>query len=255
MKDRMDRIMEILARKGYQSVNELAAELNVSDMTVRRYLDRLEEKELIKRTHGGAFAGQEMIEVDYRIRETVRSEEKEAIGQRAFSMIQPGESVFIDAGTTPAFLAYAINDTKRITVVTNSLVVAGALENRSNVQCILLGGTVHGATHSMVGQMAEEGLGQFRFNRAFMGTSAIDLSAGLSQSTFEEIPLKRKAARQATKVVVLADSSKFDKQVTFLFMQLTEVHVIITDAGISESDAQALRDKGIELIVTEKRSG
>ena len=87
MRDRMELIMDILPRKGYQSVNELAAELKVSDMTVRRYLDRLEEKELIKRTHGGAFPGQEMMEVDFRIRETVYRAEKEAIGQAAFALI------------------------------------------------------------------------------------------------------------------------------------------------------------------------
>ena len=240
--------MDILARKGYQSVNELAAELKVSDMTVRRYLDRLEGRELIKRTHGGAFAGQDMMEVDFRIRETVRREEKEAIGRAAFALIQPGESVFIDAGTTPAFLASAINDAKRITVVTNSLVVAHTLENRANVQCILLGGKVHGATHSTVGQIADESLGQFRFNRAFMGTSAIDLSAGLSQGTFEEIPVKRKAARQSSQVVVLADSSKFERQVTFLFMALEQVNAIITDTGIRPEIAEAIREKGIELI-------
>jgi DeoR/GlpR family transcriptional regulator of sugar metabolism len=249
MQDRMERIMELLARKGYQSVNELAAELKVSDMTVRRYLDRLEERELIKRTHGGAFAGQDMIEVDYRIRETVHREEKEAIGMRAFSMIQPGESVFIDAGTTSSFLAYAINDTKRITVVTNSLVVARALENKANVQCFLLGGTVHGATHSLVGQLAESALGQFRFNRAFLGTSAIDLAAGLSQSTFEEIPVKRKAAQQATQVVVLADSSKFNRQVTFLFMALSEVNVIITDPSLPADTARAVQDLGVEVLI------
>jgi DeoR/GlpR family transcriptional regulator of sugar metabolism len=250
----MELIMDILARKGYQSVNELAAELRVSDMTVRRYLDRLEEKELIKRTHGGAFAGQDMVEVDFRIRETVNRGEKEAIGRAAFALIQPGESVFIDAGTTPAFLASAINDAKRITVVTNSLVVARTLENRASVQCILLGGTVHGATHSTVGQMADEDLGQFRFNRAFMGTSAIDLTAGLSQGTFEEIPIKRKAARQSSQVVVLADSSKFDKQVTFLFMPLEQVNTIITDTGISAGVAQAIRDKGIEVVTAESRT-
>ena len=244
----MDLIMDILARKGYQSVNELASELKVSDMTVRRYLDRLEERELIKRTHGGAFAGQEMMEVDFRIRETVHREEKEAIGRAAFALIQPGESVFIDAGTTPAFLASAINDTKRITVVTNSLVVAHTLESRANVQCILLGGMVHGATHSTVGQIADESLGQFRFNRAFMGTSAVDMSAGLSQGTFEEIPVKRKAARQSAQVVVLADSSKFDKQVTFLFMELGQVNAIITDTGIKPEIALAIRERGIELI-------
>jgi DeoR/GlpR family transcriptional regulator of sugar metabolism len=249
VKDRAEKIMDILARKGYQSVGELAAELQVSDMTVRRYLDLLERRELIKRTHGGAFAGQEMIEVDYRIRETVHRDVKEGIAQKAFSLIQPGESVFIDAGTTTALLAYAITDTKRLTVVTHSLVVARALENRSNVQCLLLGGTVHGPTHSVLGALAEEAISQFRFNRAFLGASAIDLKEGLSQSTFEEIPVKRKAASQAQQVIVLADSSKFDRHVTFLFMGLDEVDTIISDPGLSDADAQALRERDIELII------
>lgn len=250
MIDRMERIMEILARKGYQSVNELASELEVSDMTVRRYLDRLEEKELIKRTHGGAFAGQEMIEVDYRIRETVRRAEKEAIGRTAFSLIQPGESVFIDAGTTPAYLAYAIDDTKRITVVTNSLAVARALENKTNVQCLLLGGTVHGTTHSLVGPLAEDAISQFRFNKAFLGTSAIDLTQGLSQSNFEEIPVKKMAARQAMRVIVLADSSKFNMHVTFLFLPTSAVHTVVTDTGIADADRLLLQEKGIEVLTT-----
>jgi DeoR family fructose operon transcriptional repressor len=248
MKDRMERIMEILAQKGYQSVNELAADLKVSDMTVRRYLDRLEERELIKRTHGGAFAGQEMMEVDFRIRETTHRGEKEAIGRAAFAMIQPGESVFIDAGTTSVFLAHAVTEAKRVTVVTNSLVVARALENRPHVQCFLLGGTVHAGTHSLIGQIAEENLARFRFNRAFLGTNAIDMATGLSQSTFEEIPIKKKAARQARQVVVMADSSKFDRQVTFPFMALEEVNAIVTDPGIGAAAAQALREKGIEVI-------
>ena len=250
----MDRIVEILARKGYQSVNELAAVLGVSDMTVRRYLDRLEQKERIRRTHGGAFAGQPMIEVDYSIRETVRRADKEAIGQEAFSLIQPGDSVFIDAGTTPAYLAYAISETIRLTVVTNSLSVARALESKPNVQCLLLGGTVHGVTHSLVGPLAEESIGQFRFNKAFLGTSAIDLGQGLSQSNFEEIPVKKKAARQATEVIVLADSSKFNSDVTFLFLPLGAVHTIVTDQGIATADRTALQEKGIRVLVATART-
>ncbi|HJX41578.1 MAG TPA: DeoR family transcriptional regulator, partial [Anaerolineales bacterium] len=78
VKDRLELVLSILARKGYRSVAELSEDLQVSEMTVRRYLDRLEQKGLIRRTHGGAFAGQEMIEVDYRVRETVRRAEKEA---------------------------------------------------------------------------------------------------------------------------------------------------------------------------------
>lgn len=91
MKERMERVVRILARTGYRSVSELSAELNVSEMTVRRYLDKLEESQLIRRTHGGAFSGQEVVEVDYRVRETVRRPEKEAIGRAAWSLVQPGE--------------------------------------------------------------------------------------------------------------------------------------------------------------------
>jgi DeoR family fructose operon transcriptional repressor len=251
MVDRLGRVMAILARRGYQSVGELAVELDVSEMTIRRYLDRLEEQQLVKRTHGGAYLGQEMIEVDYRIRETVRRAEKEAIGRLAFSLIQPGESVFIDSGTTAAFLAYAVNDTKRMTVVTMSLVAAQALENRSSVQTLLLGGTVHGATHSVIGPLAEESIGQFRFTHAFLGTSAIDLGDGLAQSTYDEIPVKRKAAQNAQLVVVLADSDKLHKHAPFLFLPLERVQVLITDSGIRPEDHQALADRGIDVRVAE----
>jgi len=255
MQDRMSQVMEILARKGYQSVGELAAELKVSDMTIRRYLDRLEQKEIIKRTHGGAFVGQEMIEVDYRIRETVHNAEKEAIGRTALTLIQPGEAVFIDAGTTTAFLAFAMNDAKRLTVVTNSLVVARSLENKVNVQTLLIGGTVHGATHSVVGSLAEEAISEFRFTKSFLGTSAIDLGQGFSQSTFDELPVKRKAAKQAQQVIVLSDSSKFNKQVTFLFMPLEGAHTIITDKGIRESDKRVLEEKNIRVIIADMQEG
>jgi DeoR/GlpR family transcriptional regulator of sugar metabolism len=243
--------MAILARRGYQSVAELAGELDVSEMTIRRYLDRLEEQQQVKRTHGGAYLGQEMIEVDYRIRETVRRAEKEAIGRLAFSMIQPGESVFVDSGTTAAFLAYAINDSKRITVVTMSLVAAQALEGRTAVQTLLLGGTVHAATHSVIGPLAEESIGQFRFNQAFLGASAISLTDGLSQSTYDEIPVKRKAALHAQRVVVLADSDKLHKHAPFLFMPLDQVTALVTDTRIRSEDRQALEEKGVEIHLAE----
>jgi DeoR/GlpR family transcriptional regulator of sugar metabolism len=190
-----------------------------------------------------------MIEVDFRVRETVRRPEKEGIGRLAFSLIQPGESVYIDAGTTTAFLAYAVNDTKRITVVTCSLVVAQALENRTAVQTLLLGGTVHGPTHSVIGPLAEAAIEQFRFTHAFLGTSAIDLTDGLSQSNFDEISVKRKAADRAHNVVVLADSEKLHRHAPFLFLPLERVNILITDASIRVEDRQALAERGLDVQV------
>jgi DeoR/GlpR family transcriptional regulator of sugar metabolism len=251
MKERIDKVLEILARKGYRSVAELSADLEVSEMTVRRYLDRLEEKELIKRTHGGAFAGLEMIEVDYRVRETVRRAEKEAIGRLAWSLIQPGESVFIDAGSTTAYLALAMDDTRRITVVTNSTMVLRALEDKANIETILIGGKVHAISHSLVGPIAEETVRPFRFTKAFLGTVGINLAEGLSQSNVEEVPVKKQVAQNARQVIVLADSSKINRDVLMMFLRLDQVHMVITDNGIAREHRHSLEDKGIRVLVAD----
>jgi DeoR family transcriptional regulator of aga operon len=251
MRDRIDRVLDILSRSGYRSVAELADELAVSEMTVRRDLDRLEQRRLIKRTHGGAFAGQEMIEVDYRVRETVRRAEKEAIGRVAWSLIQPGESVFIDAGTTTAYLALAMDNTRRITVVTNSTIVLNTLESRTNIECILIGGRAHRPSHSLVGPIAEEAVRQFRFTTAFLGAVGINLREGFTQSNIDEVPVKKQVAANSRRVIVLADSSKFNRDVLVLFLRLDQVHTVITDSGIASEDCAALQEKGIEVLVAQ----
>jgi len=251
MRDRLDMVLEILARNGYRSVSELALDLKVSEMTVRRYLDKLEQKELIKRTHGGAFAGQDMIEVDYRVRETVRRVEKEAIGRLAWTLIQSGESVFVDAGTTAAYLAAAMDDTRRITVVTNSTIALQSLENRSSVETILLGGKVHAASHSVIGPIAEEVVRQFRFTKAFLGAAGINLEEGLTQSNLDEVPIKKSVAANASEVIVLADSSKFNRDVLVMFLRIDQVHTIVTDSGILPEQRRILEEQGIRVLVAE----
>jgi DeoR family transcriptional regulator, fructose operon transcriptional repressor len=252
VKYRLNKLMEVLSRERYRSVTDLADELGVSEMTVRRYLDKLERENLIRRTHGGAYTGQEMIEVDYRIRETVRRAEKAAIGKEAYSLILPGESVYIDAGSTAAFLALSVDGSKRITVVTHSLVAAQALEQYDNVETILLGGRVHGATHSLVGSLAEEAVKQFKFNKAFLGTSGIDVHEGLTQSTLDEIPIKKTVASNSRQIIVLADSSKINREVLVLFLDLSKVDILITDTGIEMSDRLDLEENGIQVIIADE---
>ncbi len=249
MKDKLDAVLGILARKGYRSVSELAEDLAVSEVTVRRYLDRLEQRGLIRRTHGGAFAGLEMIEVDYRVRETEHREQKQAIGRLAWSLIQPGESVYLDAGSTVAYLATAMDDTRRITVVTNSTIVLEALENRSNIETILLGGRVHAASHSLVGLVAEENASQFRFTKAFLGAAGVNVEQGLTQSNVEEVPVKKRVAANAREVIVCADSSKFGRDVLVMFLGLGQVHTVITDTGLADGHRAALEERGIRVLL------
>jgi DeoR/GlpR family transcriptional regulator of sugar metabolism len=255
MKERIDKVLEILARKGYRSVSELSVDLAVSEMTVRRYLDKLEDRALIKRTHGGAFAGQEMIEVDYRVRETVRRAEKEAIGRAAWALVQPGESIFIDAGSTTAHLALAMDDTKRITVVTNSTTVLQTLERKANIQTIVLGGKVHAPSHSLIGHLAEESVQQFRFTKAFLGAVGINLQEGFTQSNVDEVPVKKEVAANSREVIVLADSTKFNQDVLVMFLRLDQVHIVITDPGIPPAYKARLEEHGIRVIVAQLSGG
>jgi DeoR/GlpR family transcriptional regulator of sugar metabolism len=254
MRDRIDRVMEILALKGYRSVTELSADLNVSEGTARRYLDRLEEKDLIRRTHGGAYTDQCITEVDYRVRETVRRAEKEAIGRLAWTLIQPGDSIFIDAGSTAAHLAAAMDSSRRITVVTNSTIVLQTLESHPNIDTIILAGKAHGPTHSLVGPLAEEAVRQFHFSKVFLGTNGIDLEEGLTQLNVEEVPIKKRVAANSKEVIVLADSSKFNRNVFVSFLPLERVHVIVTDAGISPELRKALEERHIRVLVAAPES-
>jgi DeoR family fructose operon transcriptional repressor len=249
VKDRIDKVVEILALTGYRSVAELSADLNVSEGTVRRYLDRLEEKELIRRTHGGAYTGQDMTEVDYRVRETVRRADKEVIGRLAWSLVEPGDSIFVDAGSTTAHLAAAMDNTRRVTVVTNSIIVLQILESLPNVETIVLGGKAHGKSHSLVGPIAEEEVQQFHFTKAFLGTNGIDLEEGLTQSALEEVPVKKLVAANSKEVIVLADSSKLGRRVLVSFLPMDRVNVIVTDSRIHPDFKKALEERNIRVLI------
>lgn len=249
MRDRVDKVMEILALKGYRSVTELSGDLKVSEGTIRRYLDRLEEKDLIRRTHGGAYCGQDITEVDYRVREAVRISEKEAIGRLAWTLVEPGDSIYVDAGSTAAQLAAAMDDSRRITVVTNSTIVLQTLETRANIVTIMLGGTAHGPSHSLVGPLAEEAAKQFHFNKVFLGANGIDLQEGLTQSNLEEVPIKKRVAANSKEVIVLADSTKFNRNVFVSVLPLQVVHCIVTDPGISAEHRKALEELNIRVLI------
>lgn len=251
MRERREQVLKVLSRKGYRSVSELSKDLQVSEMTIRRYLDQLEQDGLIRRTYGGAFVGKDMMEVDYRIRESVNAAQKEVIGRLAWSLLEPGESVFIDSGTTTAYVAASADDSKRITVVTNSTIALQTLESNSEVETIFLGGRLHAASHSVTGPVAEEVVGQFRFNKAFLGTAGINLREGFTQSNIDEVPVKKIVAKNAGEIYVLADSSKFDRNLLVLFLHLEDVTGVVTDAGILPEHREALEERGVRVFVAD----
>jgi len=253
MNKRHEEILRRLESAGYMRVSELAADLGVSEMTIRRDLEKLKEGGLLTKTYGGAHLIQkskpEVEDHKYLIES---ANKKRAIGKAASLLLQPGESVFIDSGDTTRYLASSIDNEIKLSIVTNSLNIARILSNKLNINVIVLGGKLHPQTNSLLGPLAEEAVKKFKYTKAFLGTSGINLSNGLTILNLEEVPIKRTVALNANQVIVLADSSKFNKDALITFLELNQVDTIVTDWEMEKSDYNILEEKGINVIIAQK---
>ena len=252
--ERQARIAHLIARQKTVTVADLCKRFSVSDMTVRRDLQRLEDEGLLVRTHGGAVANVAEQDAAFGVREQSQPEEKEAIARVAASLVNPGETVILDAGTTTARLASHLHGKSGLTVITTSLHVLRELGGDDQVTLIATGGTVRQATLSFVGSWAEEMLSRFHADVLFLAATAIDLERGLFNSNVHEIGVKQQMVRSARKVILLADHTKFDNQSMCKFAALDAVDCIVTDHQIAPEIPIALRDHDIEVRLASLRS-
>ncbi len=229
---RRRQILDLIASAGYESVQSLSQRLSVSEMTIRRDLDELEGRCLLKRIHGGAVADQigEHLSVDFKVRRGQRAEAKARIARAAAERIGDGQSVYLDAGSTVLAIAEALGTRARLTVITPSLPLATALAAREGVTAILLGGSVRPDLMSVIGPIAEQNLATFHIDLAILGTGGFHPERGLSHSSLEEIPLKRLAARRASRVVVGATREQRGRAGLMYYLPTSEIDEILTDA-------------------------
>jgi DeoR/GlpR family transcriptional regulator of sugar metabolism len=254
---RRQQILQLLSGTGYESIQALSHALGVSEMTVRRDLDQLQSKGLIRRTHGGAMSeASGQIDIDYRIRQNHNAAAKEQIAAAAAKMIQDDEVIYLDAGTTVSAMAKFLTRYKSLKVVTPSIPLAGALARMPGIECYMLGGQVRQSLMAVIGHLAEDNLASFRLDRAFLGTASFDFTRGLTHATPEDIPLKKLAARLAQRVVVLADRPKIGRPGSVYFLPPPQVHCLITD-GDDEAVIHRFReeDMSYQPSVTPAPSG
>lgn len=247
---RLEKILELISSRGFGGVSELSKMLNVSEMTIRRDMEKLEAEGHIRRTHGGALTeAKSQYELDFKLRKKRFADEKKNIGQIAAKQVKQGQCVFIDAGTTTLAMAEYLKLSGNMTVVTNSLPLYSELLDCKNLEVILIGGKILTSTMSLVGTLAQENLTVMRFDWAFLGTGGIDLERGLTHSTMEEIPIKKAAAESAQKVAVLVDNSKFGYNALSLFMPLDKIDVIVTNKSveITKNHPKILWDSNLVL--------
>ena len=245
---RHSQILEILQKQGSVSVLDLANQLEVSSVTIRKDLSLLEEKELLFRNHGRAILINPYIN-DRHIneKEKLYMEEKRQIGIRAAELIYSNDSIIIASGTTMHAFARQIRVKERLTAISAALDVTSILAHDKDIDIIQLGGFVRNTSLSIVGNYAEKMLEDFSCSKLYLGVDGIDLDYGLTTTNAMEATLNRMMMKVSQKTIVLADSSKFGRRGFSKICDLDSIDHIITDKNICQKTLESLNERGIEI--------
>lgn len=248
LNERQKQIVNMLHRTGEVKISELKERFSVTDMTLRRDLEKLEQNGVLKRTYGGAI----LVSRDLALpeRSTVNIEEKEAIGRAAARLVEPGDSVFIDSGSTTLQIVRALPENAPITVVTNAIHVAAELSEK-RIPTVVIGGVLLETTNAMAGTAAVESIMKLAFDKAFLGTTGLSRQQGFSNSNMLEAEVKRAAISRAASAYVVMDHAKFGTSALFSFAALHEVRGIITDRRPDSGWIEAIEAAGIAVVVPE----
>jgi DeoR family transcriptional regulator of aga operon len=245
-------ILQMLTQYGSVQVTRLVEQFGVSAVTIRSDLTALESQGVATRSHGGATLTRTAVtEQSIHQKDALNQQQKDRIGALAATLVQPGENIIIDSGTTTISLARHLHDAQDVTVLTNGLNIAWELAGAPGVDLIMTGGLLRKQSLSIQGAQAEATLQAYSFDKLFLGVDGFDLQFGVTTHHEAEASLNQKMVERAKKVIVLTDASKFGRVSLHRIVQLNRVHTVITDASISPEYSQGLRDAGVELLIAE----
>lgn len=247
---RRKAILDHLKRAGYVEVNALADALAVSLATVRRDLLGLENEGLLIRTHGGAVPASASTawEPSWDSKRTKMLEAKRLIGREAAALIQPGETVILDAGSTTWQIADHLKAEDNLTVISNDLQILLRLTALTpGCTVVSTGGLVRESIYALYGSEAEHSIKGLKVNWTFLGANGLDLERGLTNSNLVTVSLRQAMIRAGQRVVVVADHTKFNQVALAQVCELSEIDLIITDSGLDEETARRFSDAGVEV--------
>ncbi|RKY62367.1 MAG: DeoR/GlpR transcriptional regulator [Candidatus Latescibacterota bacterium] len=248
--ERKDVILGEIKRRGRVSVPELSSLLGVSQVTVRRDLQRLEREGYVVKTYGGAVSTDRVaFEFSFQKKLQRNVAEKERIGRYAAGLVEEGEAIFLDNGTTTLQIAYNLRTRRNIKVVTNSLCVVYALEPAEGIELILLGGIVRRGWNDLYGPLTEKAIAELHVDKAFVGADGVSPEAGFTAADLRTARPTELVVRSAKKVIVVADHTKIGRVAFVRFASLDDVDMLITSRGIGEEEKVELESRGLKVIV------
>lgn len=250
--ERRMALAQLLKQNPVLTVDELVQRFGVSAQTMRRDFQYLAERGLLTRTHGGAVArAPEALgfEGAFKLRVAQRAAQKAAIARAAVSLVTPGSTIMLDASTSVLALAQTLPRDAELHAIVNALPIASELSARPGVITTLIGGTLRATSLSASGPLAETMLRRLFADTAFISARGLSLGRGLTEANPAESALKEIMIANATRVVALVDSSKFDRTALSFFGPVTDLDVVVTDAEADPRMLRGLRERGIDVRV------
>lgn len=247
---RRRRILDWMQEEGSARVRDLAVAFQVSEATIRQDLERLESEGQITREHGGAFLNTVPTQVGtMTLHHQDNMEQKRRIGTMAADLVKDGETIILDAGTTTTEIALRLVGRRNLTVITNALNIAIILGAVPGNAVHMPGGQFKAPTLSLSGDKSVDYFRSIFAGKLFLATAGVALDAGLTYPSFADLQLKEAMIKAASRVYLVADSSKINKSSFTRLGSLELIHSFVTDSGITEADATAFRARGIEMLI------
>lgn len=249
---RRSKIIEKINKERMIKVDDLTKEFMVSLETIRRDLDFLERKGYLKRVYGGAVLeglyGEEPI---YEQRRVINFEAKKAIGLKAAELIDDGDTLFMDVGTTVLEVAKSLVKKKNLTIITNATLIAQEMITHDNCRVVLLGGELRGGEMAVSGFLADENIRMFHANKIILGVGGITLEHGVTDYHLYESRLRRLMIERSDKVLAVADFSKFGVTAMNDCCPLDKIDFLVVDATTPAKILSDYRMAGVDVVVAQ----
>jgi DeoR family transcriptional regulator of aga operon len=250
IEERRQFIVGLAQKNGRVLVEELSESLGISRITIRKDLDHLQNRGVLQRTHGGAVlpGNGALSDPSLQEKEGRHSQEKLRIAAAAANLVQEGQCVLLDSGTTTTAIARALKRFSRLTIITNAVNIAGELSG-TDFEVLLTGGSLRKNSFSLVGPLAEDMLHDMHADILFLGVDGFDLEIGLTTPNLMESRVNRAMVKASSIVVAVCDSTKFNRRSLSRIVEVAAIHHVITDNDLPAETAKALQAAGINLTL------
>lgn len=249
--DRRKQIMDLLHKNGQVYVQKLSKQFQVSEVTIRNDLEQLEQKKLLIRARGGAINFEGFVGNDQKITEKnkINFQEKALIGKKAATLINEGDTIIVDSGTTTAEIVKNLAGFEKLSIITNALNIVDLAVAYPNINIIIPGGYLRHNAMSLVGPLAERNLKNIYVDKLFLSADGLDTKIGVFTPNIDESHINQIMIDVAKEVILVTDSSKFNRKSLAFICPMESIHTVVTDKGISAEDKQRLLDNGIKVVI------